>query len=124
MIRVDETEVAMIAAISVPVQISKEAALFIEERGIQQPLDRMLEYVPGHFPGVRSVNVVLEVFQDQTCDPLVVLEVMREDPGLEKDFSDAELDQWMIENFPPEQGQYFIHLSHYPPVCDARQSVS
>ena len=110
----------MIVASSVPVRVSEEAAQFIEEMGLQEPFQRMVDHIPRHFHGVQSINVVLEIFQDQTCDPRVILEVTREDPGLEKDLSDSEFDRWVIENFLTEQWQYFIHLSY----CDAEHLLT
>ena len=110
----------MVIASDIPVRISEDAARFIAETGIHEPLQRVMHHIPRHFRGVQGVNVVLDLSPDQSSGPCVVFEVTREDPGVEKDESDWEWRRWEIESFTPEHLEHFVVFSYYPLVDNAR----
>ena len=78
----------------------------------------MLDHIPVHFRGVKSVNVVFNISYDQIGGPWVVMEVTGEDLGVE-DESDQTWRRWEITNFPPEYLQHLLVFSYFPLPADA-----
>ncbi len=91
----------MSALITVPIEISEEAALHIEQRGLQEPFQRMIDEIPRRFQAVQWIKVVLEHIVDEANRPVVSIDVARVYPGRD-DPSRHLFDRWAIETFPPE----------------------
>src|SRR5580704_16897536 len=91
----------MIALSTIPVQVSEEATRYIEQLGIQEPYQRMLDAIPKRFQAVHWIKVGLEHIVDEAGRPVVAIDVARVYPGRD-DPSGREFGRWAIETFPPE----------------------
>jgi hypothetical protein len=91
---------------TIPVQISEEAAQHIEQLGLQEPFQRMLDEIPKRIQEIQSIKVGLEHIVDEEYRPLVAIDVARLHPGCD-DPSRRAFGHWVTETFPPE---VYVHL--------------
>ena len=92
----------MTALSTKPVQISEEAARFMEQEGIQEPYQRILDQIPKRFQAVHSIKVGLEQPVNEGEGPCVAFDVAREHPGGEDDPSGRQFGQWSSRCFRPK----------------------
>ena len=102
----------MTALSTIPVQISEEAAQFIEQLGMQEPFQRMLDEIPKRFQAVHWIKVVLEHIVDEGGRPVISLDVARDYPG-RYDPSEHEYGRWKLETFPMEICEIFAVMDIY-----------
>ena len=103
----------MVVDTPVPVQVSAEAARFMEELGIQEPFQRMLDEIPKRFQAVYSIAVTLVEPVDEGGGDRIVFNVTREQPGEGSDPSRHQWRRWVIDHFPPEIFEHFVLLINY-----------
>lgn len=97
---------------TIPVQVSEEAARHIEQLGIQEPFQRMLDEIPKRFQAVHWIKVGLEHIVDEGGRPVVAIDVAREYPGGD-DSSGRQFDRWVIETFPTEIWEHLVVMNIY-----------
>jgi hypothetical protein len=103
----------MIALSTIPVEVSEEAARYIEQLGLQEPLQRMLDEIPKRFQAVHWIKVILEYIVDEGNRPSVAIDVAREHPGAGDDPSGRQFGRWVIETFPPEIWSHLVVMDIY-----------
>jgi hypothetical protein len=91
---------------TIPVQISEEATQHIEQLGLQEPFQRMLDEIPKRIQEIQWIKVGLEHIVDEEGRPVVAIDVARVYPGRD-DPSGREFGRWVTETFPPE---IYVHL--------------
>jgi len=97
----------------IPVTVRAEVTDFVAEIGERTTYERMLEHIPVHFAGVRSIDVTLELpHNDFNRGPHVLFVVVRSDPGNFHE-ADAKWNQWVMETFSPTEYESFS-------LCSAR----
>jgi hypothetical protein len=99
--RLTKAEVGMVALSTIPIQVSEEAAQYIEQMGLQEPFQRILNEVPKRIQTIQWIKVVLEHIVDEANRPVITIHVARVDPGC-ADPSGREFGYWETETFPPE----------------------
>jgi hypothetical protein len=97
---------------TIPVQISEEAAQHIEQLGLQEPLQRMLDEVPKRIQAIQWIKVGLEHIVDEAYRPVVSIDVARVYPGCD-DPSGREFGRWETETFPPQILEHLgVHVTY------------
>jgi len=94
------------ATITVPVNITPEAAERIAERGLKVPLDQMIEQAVKIVPGIRRVEISLEGPYDTHDEPYLEATAYR-DPRFYQESDpvtpeERQYDRWIVETFPPD----------------------
>ena len=94
------------ATITVPVNITPEAAERIAERGLKEPLDQMIEQAIKRVPGIRRVEISLEGPYD-THDEAYLCALAYRDPQFYQESDpvtpeERQYDRWIVEAFPPD----------------------
>src|ERR1700678_4062562 len=100
-------EVGMIALVTIPVQVSEEAAQYMEQMGLQEPYERIVAEIPRRIQGVHWIKVGLEHIWDEPGRSIVGFDVARVYPG-RNDPSRREFAGWEIETFPPEVLEHLV----------------
>ena len=96
---------------NIPVTVRPEVEAFVDEIGERKTYERMLEHIPIHFAAVRSIDVTLELPQnDFDPGPYVQFAVVRGDPGHFRE-ADAKWNQWVLETFSPTEFECFCLCS-------------
>lgn len=98
----------MSTLMSIPTSITPEADEHIERLGMRSEFEQMLEYIRGHFAGLRRIEVTLEPPYDTGGDDCVSILAFR-DPEMDM-IDDPEWPawrKWTVTTFPPE---VFIHF--------------
>jgi hypothetical protein len=87
----------------VPVNITSEAAQRIAERGLQTPIDQMIEQAVKMVPGIRRVEISLEGPYDTHDEPYLDAGAYRDYALATEDISEEEAYvRWKIEYFPAD----------------------
>lgn len=108
----------MIALPTIPVEVSEEAAQHIEQLGLQEPFQRMLDEIPKRIQAIQWIKVVLEHIVDEAYRPVVSIDVARVYPGCD-DPSGREFGRWETETFLPEILEHLgVHVTYVD--ADAR----
>jgi hypothetical protein len=99
---------------TVPVNITPEAAERIAERGLQTPIDQMIEKAMQMVPGFRRVEISLEGPYDTHDEPYLQATAYR-DPRYYQEGrispEENQYDRWIVETFPPEVlSQVILHI--------------
>jgi|SRR5262245_49128501 len=91
------------ATVTVPVNITPEAAERIAERGLKEPLDQMIEQAVKLVPGIRSIEIHLDGPYETHDEPYLAAFVYR-DGGLRVGSTPEEdrYSHWTIESFSPD----------------------
>ena len=97
----------MSALATIPVEVSDEAARHIEQLGLQEPFQRMLDEIPKRFQAVHWIKVGLEHIVDEAYRPVVAIDVARVHPGGD-DPSGRQFGRWVVETFPTEIWEHLI----------------
>jgi hypothetical protein len=104
----------MIALPTISVEVSEEAAQHIEQCGLQEPFQRMLDEIPRRFQAVQWIKVGLEHIVDEAGRPVVAIDVARVYPGRDGDDpSGRQFGRWVTETFAPEIWQHFGVMNIY-----------
>lgn len=98
---------------TVPVTVTPEAAGRVAELGMQRELQQMLEHAPRLIPGLRSIEVVLELPYDTGDETRITIEATADlnAPGMHQ--AEKQYATWVINTFPPEVWSY-LHLLTIP----------
>jgi len=105
----------MATTTSIPFTISPDAAAYVAELGMQQPMEQMLDRIRQTVVGLRSIGVSLQPPYDLGGGPAVIFDVTMDNPHLEYDPTESRFQRWQIETFPPEVFQHFTMLTVYGP---------
>jgi hypothetical protein len=103
------------ATITVPVNITPEAAQRIAERGLRESLDQMIEQAVKTVPGIRRVEITLEGPYDTHDEPYLSAIAYR-DPQFYQESDPIspekkQYDRWEIETIPDDvRWQVMLHM--------------
>jgi hypothetical protein len=75
---------------TIPVTITPEAAARVAELGMQRELERMLEHALRSVPGLRSVEVKLELPYDTDVETSITIQVLVDHPNPVEDRTEEE----------------------------------
>ena len=96
---------------NIPVRVRAEVKKFVDEIGERRTYERMLEHIPVHFAGVRSIDITLEFpHNDFDRGPHVLFVVVRNDPGHFHE-ADSNWIRWVSETFAPTESAAFALCS-------------
>jgi hypothetical protein len=101
------------AAITVPLTVTPEAAARVAELGRQREFEQMLEHARQTIPNLRSLRVTLEPQYDTGEEDRVVIWATIPDPGGVYDPTEAQYGRWFVTTFPPEVCQHFVLLTPF-----------
>ena len=109
--------------ITVPLNITPEAAQRITERGLKEPLDQMIEQAVKMVPGIRRIEISLEGPYDTHDEPYLDATAYR-DPRFFQESDpvtpeERQYDSWIVEAF-PDDVRWQVMLSIYWDGPDAR----
>ena len=95
----------------VSVTIRPEAFLLADERGVREPMERMIEQMKAMAPELMSIDVEVEIHpEDPTFPHLIAIDGV--EPRSARPPTDLSLlyayDQWVFTTFPPEVWNNFI----------------
>jgi hypothetical protein len=97
---------------TVPVNITPEASERIAQRGLQAPIDQMIDQAVKMVPGIRRVEISLEGPYDTHDEPYLEAAAYRDYALANEDISEEEAyAHWKVETFPPDVlWQVSLHL--------------
>jgi hypothetical protein len=98
------------AATTVPVTVTAEAAAHVKALGLEVAFQTMLEHTRQAVPGLRFVKVTLEHDPYPGGEPAVTITASREHPGPGEDWTARLWDQWLIATFSADVGWHFVFL--------------
>ena len=104
---------------TIPVRIRPEAAALVAELGVQEPFERMLEWIRQNVPGLRSVQVNFGEDYEFGTDHAVIFDVTMDAPHMQDDRPENAWRDWLIHTFPPQVFQHFTLFTYYA-ATDAR----
>ncbi len=100
---------------TIPVTITPEAAEYVAELGMQEPLQQMLDHALATIPGLRSIVVNLQPPYDTGPEPHVIIDVTMSNPHVDRDLTEDRWIRWFTAEFPPQVCQHFCLLTVYGP---------
>ncbi len=114
----------MVVVSTIPIQVSDEAARHIEQMGLREPLQRLLDEIPKRIKTVQWIKVGLEHIVDEGGRSLVAIDAARVYPGRD-DPSGREFGRWVTETFPPEIWEHFgVNVTYVDPVRGKRADAA
>jgi len=105
----------MAATTTIPITVSPEAAARIDELGMRQEFEEMIEQTRRLMPEMRAIGVTLGYEYEEERDPAVVISPYRPEPDSDRDPLERQWDDWFADRFPPEVAMQFVLLSYYEP---------
>jgi hypothetical protein len=101
----------MNVSVTVPVEVSPEAAAHVAGLGMVAELDRMLEHTGQAVSGLRRLRVVLDPGYEPEEEPVLVIEGYRTpQPDRVEDRTRWEWGGWKVRTFPPDVCRHFTLL--------------
>lgn len=100
------------SATTVPVTIAPQAAELINELGLRDAIEQMIEHTRQVVPDLQTIELGREI-QPSDCpeDRYVVIEAWRTGPTPLEDPTDDEWREWFLRAFPPKVTAWVVfHL--------------
>src|SRR5262245_9173959 len=103
---------------TIPVTITDEAREYVEELGMREPFQQMLDHAMTSIPRLRELRVTVQPAYDVGA-PCVLFEAITAPPSVPDDPTQRNWGRWRVSTFPPEVFQHFVLLVVYG-AADAR----
>lgn len=87
---------------TIPVAIMPDAAERIAKLGLQEPINRMIEYALQHLPELDRIEVELYDRYELGDEPGLAIEAYSLRPYDPADPTERAMDWWFVTEFPPE----------------------
>jgi hypothetical protein len=99
----------------IPVKVTPEAAERVAELGMQRELEQMLAHALRTLPGLRSLEVQLELPYDTGDETRITIEATRDKPNSIPDPAWQPWHDWVVSAFPPDVWSMIGLMSVYGP---------
>jgi hypothetical protein len=95
-------EISMNASTDVPVTITPEAAVRLDELGMHNELEQMIAHVREVVPDLVAIEVELAERYDTGGEPGITIRAYSDRPYEPDDKTSSNLIRWDVETFPPQ----------------------
>jgi len=109
----------MMPSTTIPITVEPAAAARVRELGLEQDLERMLDHLTHHVPGLRSIEVRLDAEVNMWDYASIILETHQDDPGKE-DIERDEWTAWLAATFSGDSLRHFVRDYVYEEVPHGR----